>query len=93
MPGYVENHGDVGGCSSPEPSRVTPARNRMIGSTEQKAQNGVNREMRNMKSDEDLRHNRPESAQRSNPISRERRVIVSGSDGDVIESEDQVRRD
>jgi hypothetical protein len=65
----------------------------MIGRAEKKVKNEAKRQMHNMSSDEDLSQNLQEPARKTNPKSRERPVIRSGSDGVLIESEDRVWRE
>jgi hypothetical protein len=65
----------------------------MIGRAEKKVTKQSHREIPNMRSDDDLSQNGFETACKANPSSRKHRVIGSGSDGNVVESEDQARRD
>jgi hypothetical protein len=67
-----------------QPPLVFPTKARMIGGAEKKATKQSHREIPNMRSDEDLSQNRPEPAWETNPRSRERRVIGSGSDANVM---------
>jgi hypothetical protein len=55
--------------------------------------NEANREMRNMRADDDLSRDRPGEARKTNPNSHDGRVIRCGSGRDVSEWEDQIWRD